>query len=198
MSKQSKFLRVPLFAVLAVALVVGCQTSGPQVETSVTRTPEGAIMVKTIRAQATVVAIDATNRTVRLQPKHGELKTLKVSEGAINFRQVQVGDEVHVTYIEELAISLVSGGAPRSGGAATGVALAPIGAKPGAMVADTIEVMATVVAIDGHDHTVTLQFPDGQIREIDVAKDRDLSNVSLGDSVRIQMTEAIAIEVVRP
>jgi hypothetical protein len=33
---------------------------------------------------------------------------------------------------------------------------------------------------------------------VHVGKHRDLSNVGLGDSVRVQITEAVAISVVRP
>ena len=82
--------------------------------------------------------------------------------------------------------------------AAAAVALAPEGAMPGAVMASTVEVVATVVAIDSHEHTVTLEFRDGRIQEVHVGKHRDLSNVGLGDSVRVQITEAVAISVVRP
>lgn len=186
-----------LFALLASALVA-CQTAGPKVTTTVDQTPDGVIMVETVRMQATVVAIDATNRTVRLQPKRGELVTVKVGEGAVNFQNVRVGDEVHALYIEETAVSLVRGGAPRSVGAGAGVRLAPVGGMPGIMIADTVEATATVVGIDGHEHTVTLEFLDGRIREINVSKDRDLSEVGLGDSVRVRLTDAVAISVVKP
>ncbi len=187
-----------LFALLASALVVACQTAGPKVDTTVEQTPDGVIRVQTVRMQATVVAIDATNRTVRLQPKRGEPVTVKVGEGAVNFQNVRVGDEVHAIYIEETAVSLVRGGAPRSVGAGAGVRLAPVGARPGIMMADTVEATATVVGIDGHEHTVTLEFLDGRIREINVSKDRDLSEVGLGDSVRVRLTDAVAISVVKP
>ncbi len=95
-------------------------------------------------------------------------------------------------------MSLVRGGAPRSVGVGEGVRLAPVGAKPGIMMAETVEATATVVGIDGHEHTVTLEFLDGRIREINVSKDRDLSEVGLGDSVRVQLTDAVAISVVKP
>ena len=186
-----------LFAMLASSLVLACQT-GPKVETRVEQTPDGVIMVQTVRMQATVVAIDAVNYTVRLQPKRGEPRTIKVSDQAINFQNVRVGDQVHAVYIEETAVSLVRGGAPRSVAAGAGVKLAPQGAKPGIMIADTVEATATVVGIDGHEHTVTLEFLDGRVREIDVSKDRDLSQVALGDSVRVTITDAVAISVVRP
>ena len=45
---------------------------------------------------------------------------------------------------------------------------------------------------------MTLQFLDGRVREINVGKNRDLTQVGLGDSVRIRLTEALAIAVVKP
>ncbi|MBW2244114.1 MAG: hypothetical protein JRH01_19195 [Deltaproteobacteria bacterium] len=197
MSRTSRIGAAFASVFLLLLFGVACQT-GPKVETVVEKRPDGVVVVQTVRLQASVVAIDATKRTVRLKPKRGEEKTLKVGEGAVNFEQVRVGDEVHAVLIEETAISLVPGGAPSNVAAGAAVALAPVGQRPGAVMAGTVETTATIVAIDGHEHTLTLQFLDGEIRELDVAKDRDLSQVGLGDSVRIQYTEAIAIEVVKP
>jgi len=197
MSRLSRIGAVSCGLFLLLSLAVACQT-GPKVETLVEKRPDGVVVVHTVRMKATVAAIDATNRTLRLQPKRGEAKTLKVGEGAVNFEQVRVGDEVHAVFIEETAISLVPGGAPSKVAVGAAVALAPEGQLPGLLMAGTVETTAAIVAIDGHEHTLTLQFPSGEIREVDVAKDRDLSQVGLGDSVRIQLTEAIAIEVVKP
>ena len=172
--------------------------SGPKVRTTVEEAPGSLVVVQTVESQATVTAIDATRRTVTLKPKRGETKTFRVGEGAINFQQIRVGDEVHAVLIEETAVNLVSGGAPASVSAATTVALAPEGERPGVLMANTVETTGTVVAIDGHAHTVTLQFLDGRIQELNVGKNRDLTKVGLGDSVRIQVTEAIAIVVAKP
>jgi hypothetical protein len=194
---HSKSFWMLVLAGLAMSTTLGCQT-GPRVETEVREGPGGVVVVQTLRMQATVVAIDATNRTVRLQPRRGDPKTFRIGEGAVNFQQVRVGDRVHATVFEETAVTLVPGGTPPSVGAAAAVALAPEGAMPGAVMASTVEAVATVVAIDSHEHTVTLEFLDGRIQEVQVGKQRDLSNVGLGDSVRVQITEAVAISVVRP
>ena len=197
MTNHSKSFWMLVLAGLTLSTTLGCQT-GPKVETEVKEGPGGVVVVQTLRIQATVVAIDATNRTVRLQPRRGDPKTFRIGEGAVNFRQVRVGDQVHATVIEETAVTLVPGGTTPGVGAAAAVALAPEGAMPGAVMASTVEAVATVVAIDGHEHTVTLEFLDGRIQEVHVGKRRDLSNVGLGDSVRVQITEAVAISVVRP
>jgi hypothetical protein len=196
-SNGIKHLSRSFLVALVLWVGVGCRT-GPKVETVVEERPDGLIVVQTVRTQATVVAIDAQARTVRLQPRRGDPKTFRVGEGAVNFEQVQVGDEVHAAVIHETAVSLVPGGAAPSVGGGVAVALAPEGAKPGGFMANTVETTATIVAIDGHEHTLTLEFLDGSVQEVDVAKHRDLSQLSLGDSIRIQLTEALAIEVVKP
>ena len=61
-----------------------------------------------------------------------------------------------------------------------------------------VELTGTIVGIDSHEHTVTLELIDGSTREIKVAKHRDLSKVALGDSVRVTLTEAAAIRVETP
>ena len=197
MTNQLKSFWMLALAGIALSTTLGCQT-GPKVTTEVKERPDGVVVVQTLRLQATVVAIDATQRTVRLKPRRGDPKTFQVGEGAVNFAQVRVGDQVHATVIEETAVTLIPGGTLPSVGAAAAVALAPVGAMPGAVMANTIEAIATVVAIDGHEHSVTLEFPDGHIQEVQVGRRRDLSNVGLGDSVRVQITEAVAISVVRP
>lgn len=197
MSKPSRSLFLLLLVGLTVSLITACQT-GPKVETVVEEGPGRVLVVQTVRMQATVTAIDATTRQVTLKPRWGEPKTFKVRKDAINFQQVRVGDLVHAEVIEELAVTLVPGGAPPSVGGLAAVSLAPEGEKPRIVMAQTVESTATVVAIDGHARTVTLEFLDGHTQEIAVGKKRDLSKVGLGDSVRIQLTEAVAIEVVKP
>jgi hypothetical protein len=59
-------------------------------------------------------------------------------------------------------------------------------------------VTADIVAIDGHSHQVTLRLPDGSEQTVKVAKHIDLTRVSLGDSVHIQITQAVPIDVSAP
>jgi hypothetical protein len=45
---------------------------------------------------------------------------------------------------------------------------------------------------------VALELPDGSGTTVKVGKHVDLTQLALGDSVSIRITEAVAIEVVRP
>ena len=198
MSRQSSSFPFLLLTLgLVASLAVACQ-SRPKTETVVEEGPGSVVVVQTTQVKATVTALDAKNRTVTLKRGLAKAKTFKVPDEAVNFEQVRVGDEVHAVLIEESAIYLVSGGAPPSVGAAAAVGLAPEGEKPAILMAETVEVTATVVGIDAHEHTVTLEFPDGEVNEVNVPKSRDLSNVALGDSVRARVTEALAVSVTKP
>lgn len=184
----------PLAAVALLVFVSAC-SHGPKVETEVIEQPDGVIVVDTLELEATVVAIDATTREIRLKPRHGDEKVFTAGTEMVNFDQVRVGDTVHAVVVEATAINLVSGGSTEVAAAAEAIMLAPRGAKPGGVVVDAVEVFGTVVAIDGHDHTVAVQFANGLTDVLQIGKHRDLSQIALGDSIRFRMTEAIAISV---
>jgi hypothetical protein len=116
-----------------------------------------------------------------------------VPEGVRNFDQIQVGDTVHAVLVEQTVVQWMGGGVSEIAAEAQAVALAPRGAKPGGIVVDALEVIGTVVAIDGHEHALIVELPDGEVLELQVAKHRDLSAVSLGDSIRFRVTQALAI-----
>jgi hypothetical protein len=185
---------------LALGLVLaglGACATGPQVETATFESPDGVLVVQSVKLVATVEAVDARNRTLRLKTRHSGVQTFEAHDRVTNFDQIQVGDEVHAEVIEELAITLIRGGATESMGVAGAVALAPLGHKPGIVMVDTVETTGEIIAIDAHDHSVTLEFVDGSIRTLKVGKHRDLTTVALGDSVRAQLTKGVAIEVVK-
>jgi len=76
--------------------------------------------------------------------------------------------------------------------------LAPVGAKPGAVVAQTVQVIATVADIDIKHHRATLEFPDGSKKTFAVRPDVDLTKRAVGEQVFIRATESVAISVEKP
>jgi hypothetical protein len=78
------------------------------------------------------------------------------------------------------------------------VALAPKGAKPGGLVAQTTRITATVGAIDMKKRTATLRFEDGSTKTFSVRDDIDLSQRKVGEKVVFQVTEMLAIRVEKP
>jgi hypothetical protein len=158
----------------------------------------GGVMVNTVDVSARVTAIDKVNRRVTLLDADGEKFTVKVAPEAVNFDQIRVGDLVKATVTEELVVYLDEEGATSSGGEAGVVALAPKGAKPGGLVAQTTQITATVAAIDMKKRTATLRFEDGSTKTFPVRDDIDLSQRKVGEKVVFQVTEMLAIRVEKP
>ena len=159
--------------------------------------PGGAV-VQTYELSATVASIDKASRRLTLLSSDGIKQTVKVGPEAINFDQIKVGDQLKVTVAEELVVYVAGKGETPSNAAAQVVALAPKGAKPGGIMADTIQVTAKVTAIDLEHRKATLQFEDGSSRTVAVRPDVDLAKRKVGDKVVIRTTEALAITVKKP
>jgi hypothetical protein len=205
---KAKTLNLTTLALFPAALLTftSCSstpaTSPPTVQTSSTTSVQqgvpGGIVVETHKITATVASVDAADRKVTLVTPDGKKTVVKCGPEVVNFGQIRVGDQLKATVTEELAVSMAPEGAPPSDGAASVVALAPVGAKPGGIVADTVQVTAKVTAIDLKRHTATLQFPDGSTKTFAVRKDVDLTQRKVGEGVVIRTTEALAVSVEKP
>jgi hypothetical protein len=158
----------------------------------------GGVAVDTYEVTATVTGIDAATRKVTLVSPDGKKTTYKAGPEVVNFPQIQIGDQVKVKAVESLVVFLKKKGEPSGDFAATGVAVAPEGAKPGAAMAETVEITAKVAALDLKRHKATLLFPDGVKQTVKVRKDVDLTKVNVGDEVVLRSTEALAILVEKP
>jgi hypothetical protein len=160
--------------------------------------PGGAV-VQTYELTAAVAAIDKEKRKVTLVDQSGIKSTVKCGPEVINFDQIQVGDQVKVTATERLVVFVAKKGeAPPSATGAEMVALAPKGAKPGGMMAETTQISAKITALDPEQHKATLQFEDGSTTTVPVRQDVDLSKVKVDDDVVLRITESLAMKVVKP
>jgi translation elongation factor P/translation initiation factor 5A len=186
-----------LSILLALAACVSKPPPGTT-ETTLIEGKDGAAIVDTYQASATVAGINFDTRTVKLLFADGTTKTYKVDQQVVNFDRIKLGDQVKATVIEEIAVFLAKGQGQSSIGAGTAVALAPKNVRPGIVMADTAQVTATITAVDTAMRSVTLQFVDGTRKTVKVGKDVDLTKVSAGDSVTAQLTEAVAIVVEKP
>ena len=187
-------LATQVFLLAAILIVTSCATPKGTVDITAVETPEGAIIVETFTTTATVKTIDAPKRKLTLVFEGGSKSTYKAGPEVVNFGQIQVGDKVTATVTEEVAI-FIGSGAPPSEMTATGVALAPIGSKPGGVLVDTEQITVKVTAVDTTKHKVTFQLPDDTTKTVKVGKKVDLSNVRPGDNVTVEVSEGLAITV---
>lgn len=178
----------------AMLAFTSCTDLGGNEQTTVIDAPNGVAVVETYTNSATVTGINVPNRKVSLRMENGSRTTVKCGRDVVNFGQIKVGDVVKVTLIDELAVYL--GGGESMGASTTGaVALAPVGAKPGTVMAETVKVTAKITALNAKSRSVTLKFSDGTSKTIKVGKDVNLAKANVGDTVTVRHTEAMALLV---
>lgn len=179
----------------ATLLLISCSSQYKGTEQStITETADGAITVDTFTTTATVYGIDAAKREIKLITPDGRRSSYKAGPEVVNFDQLQVGDQVKAVLTEEVAVALGRGAAP-IGTSGTGVALAPVGGKPGGVMVDTTETTGKVIAVDANKRKVTFVLPDGTIKTVKAGTKVDISAVRIGDDVTVQLSEGLAITV---
>jgi translation elongation factor P/translation initiation factor 5A len=201
MKMRIQILGIAALLPAAVLTLSSCSTE-PKGEGAVLTATQpgepGGVIVETYQETATVTDVDKATRKVTLVTKDGTMETVKAGPEVANFDQIQVGDQVKVTVVGQLVVFMRKPGEPSGDGAAAAVALAPLGAKPGAVIANTVEITAKVESIDVKHQKATLLFPDGSSHVFKVRKDVDLTKQSVGAEVVIRVTEALAISVEKP
>jgi hypothetical protein len=155
---------------------------------------KGEAVVSSVKVTATVTQIDQTTRQVTLKASDGKEYSFVAGDAVKNLAQIHQGDLVHATYTEALAYEVKKGGTT---GASTkvGGGTAEPGAKPAAAIAQQTTVTVAIIAIDPKVPSVTFKGPAGNTRTIKVRQPERLQGVSVGDTVDITYTEALAINV---
>ena len=196
---KTKHLKLLALALLPVSLLIlsACSTSAPvEQRSAVVKSDTSTTFVDTFHATATVTAIDAASRKVKLTLANGKRITVKCGPEVANFKQIHINDLVKVTVTEELAIYLDKGRRMGSSGSSSG-ALAPIGAKPGGVITDTVQETVKITAINTKARQVTFRDKDGLLLTTSVGDHIDLSKAKVGDSVTISHTQGIAVSVTK-
>ena len=155
---------------------------------------EGQLVVIT----ATVKAIDKKNRVVTLQSPDGKVAKVKCGPEVRNFAQIKVGDVVTTKFLETVEL-FVTGEDKPSAERTTEVGRAPLGSKPGFSAIDTVEVKASVVAINYQTRYVTLEGPEGKVIKVKAGPEvKRLNEIKEGETVVARLTRAVSIEVTKP
>jgi hypothetical protein len=117
------------------------------------------------------------------------------SEDVKNLAQVKPGDVLTATYSEALVYEVKKGGAAVAPAVAVAGGSAKPGAKPAAGVAQQATVTVLITAIDPSVPSVAFKGPKGNTKTIKVKHPEKLEGVSVGDTVEITYTEALAVKV---
>ena len=158
----------------------------------------GGVVVDTYELTARVTAIDPQKREVTTVGEGGNTTVFECGPEVRNFDQIRVGDQVKVLLTEQLAVSVSDPKNPSRDGTSSTVLLAPKGAKPGAIVAETRQITARLTGIDTLRHRATFRFPDGTVRHYAVRPDVDLAPRHVGEEFLVRATSSMAIWVKTP
>jgi Cu/Ag efflux protein CusF len=158
-------------------------------------TPKGETLVAAVEATAVVTAIDQKTREVTLKKEDGTEVTFVASEDVKNLAQVKPGDMLHVVYGEALAYEVKKGGTTVAPATTIAGGAAELGQKPEGALARQTTATVLITAIDAKAPSVTFQGPAGNTRTIKVLHPEKLVGVSVGDTVELTYTEAVAIKV---
>ena len=205
--KKTNLKLAAMLVLPGVLLVIASCSSTPKNQTAVFSdkpinvpgVERGGVVLDAVTATATVQSVNATNRTVVLQHPDGSITVYECGPEVRNFNQIKVGDQVTATVAESVAIGLMKGGnVPNGAGTASAIVRAPLGAKPGGKIVDTVGFIAKVVSVDAANRQVVLQMADGTNQTVKVGPDINLANVNPGDDVGVRLTRAFAISVTAP
>ena len=188
MKKRLSIGLIVLSMVAVLALGVTTMVSAQGVEVG-----DGVVIT------AEVVAIDKADRTLVLLGPDGDVVEVEVGYEARNFDQIEIGDQVKVEYYESVALYLGKHGQKPEGTAGLVAARSAKGDKPAGVVVETVDVSATIQAIDKKKRTVTLKLPNGKKVTTKVDKSvKAFDTLKKGDSIHARYTEAMAISVEKP
>jgi hypothetical protein len=202
---------VMTFTALAVAAVLnGCASDtsaqqpvaaapAPVEQAPVAETKPGAAEIGRAVVNAKVKAVDKKNRVVTLQFPDGKRSKVKCGPEVRNFPQIRVGDDVKMEFVESMELFVADAPEQPSADAVVDVQRAPKGAKPGVQAVESVEVKATVEAINYDTREVTLKGPEGNLQKLVVGPEaKRFNEVKQGDTVVARLTKAVAISVTTP
>jgi Cu/Ag efflux protein CusF len=154
---------------------------------------------KTVTMKATVQDIDRENRKVTLKGQDGTTETIKCPLTVRNLDQLKKGDVVTAKFTESMAIAVRKSNEPPSATGRESLSRAPLGEKPSAVKASTMQINATIEKINRDERELTLLGPDGNTKLVKVPEDvKRFDELKEGDQVIINATQSIAIDVSPP
>ena len=168
------------------ALLVLASSQLAQAQQPITRT-------NTVKATATIVAIDSTLRIVTLRTSTGEEDSLAVGPEVKRFNELKVGDRINITFVESAVVTVQPPGtAPKPSTVGAGVSPGT-GKSPSATAAAQVTTTVGVKAIDPSVPSITVSTADGRTVTRKIENKKNLEGVKVGDKLDITYTRALLV-----
>lgn len=149
---------------------------------------------ETIKSVLEVVAVDDKARRLSLKRDDGNTLTVIAGPAVKNLGQIRSGDFVVAEYGRAQAISLQKTAAAdaAANGQAPGKGKAPAAAVP---YRNIRSIVADIIAIDDKKGFATLKGAKDNIIDVVVSDRKALASVKIGDQVRLDYTDAVAVSL---
>ena len=180
------------------ALCLALMGFGAGVSSAATTDKPAKVVTTLMKTGAIVEAVNRETRSLKLIDARGQRFSVVVADEVRNFDEIQPRDRIITEYLESVAVVIAPHGTSIGLTDAGLVSVAPLGDKPGVEGVETHLVVATVLGINLSDRLVTLETENGDIRTLKVRRDAPLEDVQVGDQLRLRITRAIAMSVVKP
>ena len=184
-----------VIGIVVVAVAFGGVALAQTGAVAVGTAPGKGIIAQTVKATATITAIDKATRDVTLKGPQGNELVVTAGPEVKNFASLKVGDQVDVQYVEALTLELKKGGGMKVEKTEKAGA---VGAKPGetpaGVVGRQVTVVGDVIALDAATRTVTVKGPQRTV-ELKVRDPEQFKLIAVGDQIQATYTEALALSV---
>lgn len=148
---------------------------------------------------ATVEAIDRDTRMVSLVGTEGRKATVYAGPDVRNFDQINVGDEVMVSFYAAIGAEVTEPEGATEGVKQEGAMLrAAEGARPAGAVAEMLTTTVVIESVDTSLNTVSFRRPDGLTRVLAIEDPKAqafIRQLKRGDRVKVTYMEAVAVSV---
>ena len=193
---QTTLLHRAACAVLIVAGNAGVLAAEQQARVS--EEPLSREKTVLVTVEASIEAVDYTNREVVLKGPLGNNVTFTVDKSVKRFDEFKVGDVVRADYYVSVAAELRE---PTAQEKETPFVMleeagkAPPGTSPAAGGLRRFKVVATIEGLDRPTQTVTVRGPRGNYLTVRAQDPSRLTQLRIGDTVVVTYTEALAVSL---
>jgi hypothetical protein len=149
---------------------------------------------QTLTLKGTVATIDHPKRVVNIKTSDGKFETIDVPAGATRFDELKVGDQVSLTYNNNVSARLKP---PGEADVNTGSATTTAGqqTRPGGTATVQKTMTVTIDAIDKNASSITFSGPNGWKYSRHVVEPSVFDKVKVGDKVDITWNTDVTVTV---
>lgn len=191
---------------LAIATVFACAAPVFAQTTPANGSPDKPVVIDAAAVdnsyllyEGDVTKVDKKKRTITFKNKEGESKFIAGPE-ITNFDQIKKGDHLSVTYQMAVAIELIKTKSDgiRSKVETNTVTKSKANEKPSEKIANKTTIIADIVEVNREKKLVSVKGPSGKITTVTVKNPALLTDVNVGEQVKVIYYDAMAASITAP